>query len=122
MLFAAVIFISLACICYTIAVLAEKIQNILKRWHVIVFWLGLTFDTLGTASMSKIVGNIQANFHGITGLFAIILMIIHTLWATWVLQSSNDKLKVKFHKFSIVVWLIWLIPMISGIIDTSKMP
>lgn len=116
MLMIAVIFIGLACCSYTLAVFAEKNQNILKWWHVVVFWLGLVFDTIGTTAMSKIIGKFQADFHGITGLFAIFLMIIHTLWATWVLHSENNQLKINFHNFSIIVWLFWLIPMISGIL------
>lgn len=115
----AVSFISLACLLYTLAVLAEKTQNILKWWHVVVFWLGLGFDSIGTTAMGKIAGRFQADFHGLTGLFAIFLMLIHTLWATWVLHSANHRLKVNFHKFSIFVWLIWLVPMISGLLFSS---
>ena len=114
MLIIAIVFISLAGLFYTVAVLAEKKQNMLNWWHVVAFWLGLVFDSIGTTAMSKIVGRFQADFHGLTGLIAILLMFIHTVWATWVLYSANNHLKVNFHKFSIFVWLIWLIPMISG--------
>lgn len=116
MLNTAIIFISLACLFYTVAVLAEKTQNMLKGWHVVVFWLGLAFDTIGTTAMSKIVGSFQFDFHGVTGMLAILLMIIHTLWATCVLHSEDIQLKVNFHKLSIIVWLIWLIPMVSGML------
>ena len=116
MLITAIIFINLAGLFYTLAVLAEKVQNILKRWHVVVFWLGLVFDSIGTTAMSKMVGGLQFNFHGVTGIFAIFLMFIHTIWATWVVQSEDIQLKVNFHKLSIIVWIIWLIPMISGML------
>lgn len=67
--------------------------------------------------MSKIAGDgFQLNFHGITGLIAIILMLFHAVWATFVLIKNNEKAKTNFHKFSIAVWLIWLIPYISGAI------
>jgi uncharacterized repeat protein (TIGR03987 family) len=121
MLITAIIFINFAAFFYTLSVLAEKIQGVLKWWHVLAFWLGLGCDTIGTTAMSKIVGTFQFNFHGITGLFAIVLMIFHTLWATQVLHSTNNHLKNNFHKFSIIVWLIWLIPMTTGIvISVSK--
>ena len=117
----AIIFIFAACLLYTIGVWAEKIQNRLKAWHVIVFWLGFISDTIGTGAMGKMVGSlIQYNFHGLTGLFAILLMLFHAIWATIVILRKNEKQITQFHKFSIVVWLIWLIPMITGMILGSN--
>ncbi|NVO21567.1 MAG: TIGR03987 family protein [Bacteroidetes bacterium] len=116
-LFYAILFINLACLAYTIGVWAEKIQGKLKNWHAAVFWLGLTFDTIGTTEMSMLSGSlIKFNFHGMTGLAAILLMLFHAIWATVVLARKNDKLILNFHRFSIVVWLIWLIPMVSGMV------
>jgi len=51
--------------------------------------------------------------HGITGVIAIVLMFIHALWALIVLIKKNEKAIINFHKFSVVVWLIWLIPYLS---------
>ena len=117
MLVYAIISITLALIFYTIGVWSEKKQGELKSWHLFVFYLGLAFDTLGTTLMSRLVSNgFELNFHGITGLLAIILMFLHAFWATIVLIKNNKKAKSNFHKFSIVVWLIWLIPFISGAI------
>ncbi|MCY6485422.1 HsmA family protein [Clostridium aestuarii] len=110
-----VLCMNLALLFYTIGVWSEKRQGELKKWHLIVFYTGLVFDTLGTVVMSKISGEaFKLNFHGITGLAAILLMLFHALWATIVLIKNDGKMKVKFHKFSILVWLIWLIPFISG--------
>jgi uncharacterized repeat protein (TIGR03987 family) len=115
MLLFAVISINMALVFYSIAVWGEKLQGSLKWWHAVLFWIGLLFDTLGTTSMSRLVeGSFKLNFHGITGLLAILLMLFHTLWATYVLMNHNQKMKLKFHKFSILVWFIWLIPFISG--------
>ena len=117
MLFNAILSITSALVFYTIGVWSEKKQGSLKKWHLMVFYLGLVFDTLGTTLMSKLVsGGFQLNFHGITGLLAIILMLFHALWATVVLIRNDEKEKVSFHKFSIIVWTIWLIPFISGAI------
>lgn len=117
MLIYAVISINLALIFYTIGVWSEKRQGSLKKRHLIVFWVGLVFDTLGTTLMSKLAtGGFKLNFHGITGLLAIVLMLFHALWATVVLVKNDEKAKASFHKLSIVVWLIWLVPFISGAI------
>lgn len=117
MLLTAITFIIAACIFYTLGVWAEKIQRRLKVWHAIVFWLGFVCDTIGTGAMGKLVGSlIQFNFHGLTGLLAILLMLFHAVWATIVLARKNEKQILQFHKFGIVVWIIWLIPMVTGMI------
>lgn len=115
MLILAITFITLALFFYTIGVWAEKLQNILKPWHVVIFWFGLLCDSVGTNAMGKIAGGIfQFNFHGITGMLAIFLMLCHALWATFVIFKKDENKLKTFHKFSILVWFIWLIPMLSG--------
>jgi uncharacterized repeat protein (TIGR03987 family) len=52
--------------------------------------------------------------HGITGGLAIVLMLFHAVWATMVLSKNDVSKQENFHKFSIVVWLIWLVPYILG--------
>jgi uncharacterized repeat protein (TIGR03987 family) len=47
-------------------------------------------------------------------LIAILLMLIHAIWATIVLIRKDEQAIVNFHKFSLVVWLIWLVPYFSG--------
>ncbi|MEG1004005.1 MAG: HsmA family protein [Clostridium sp.] len=119
----AIITITLALIFYTIGVWAERKSNTLKKWHVITFWLGLICDTTGTLTMERIagtgdisIGATQLAIHGITGVLAIVLMLFHALWATWVLFKGNEEKKATFHKFSITVWAIWLIPYVIGMI------
>lgn len=117
MLLYAVIAINLALVFYSIGVWSEKIQGTLKKWHLVIFWTGLAFDTIGTSLMSELAQDgFKFNFHGITGLLAIILMLVHALWATYVIIRNNQRAKSGFHKFSIFVWIIWLIPFISGAI------
>jgi uncharacterized repeat protein (TIGR03987 family) len=117
MLISAIISISLALVFYSIGVWSEKIQGSLKKWHLCIFWIGFVFDTVGTTLMSKIAKEgFTFNFHGITGLVAILLMLIHAVWATRVLIKNNPEERKNFHKFSIIVWLIWLIPYLTGAI------
>lgn len=115
----AIVFINLALIFYSVGVWSEKIQGKIKTWHLMFFYFGLICDTTGTLMMEKIAGstlNITSSFHGITGALAIILMLVHAFWATFVLIKKNDVMINKFHKFSLHVWIIWLIPFISGFI------
>lgn len=122
LLIPAIIFITLALIFYTIGVWSEHRAGILKKKHVIIFWCGLVCDTLGTYTMSRIVAAgtdkgitpTDLLIHQSTGMLAIILMLIHAVWATIVLNRGSEKVKAIFHKFSLVVWFIWLIPYFVG--------
>jgi uncharacterized repeat protein (TIGR03987 family) len=116
MLIYAITAISMALVFYTIGVWGEKIQGTLKKWHVLIFWIGLFFDTTGTALMGRIAGEgFKFNFHGITGVSAIFLMLFHAVWALYVIVRNDSEIKLKFHRLSIFVWIIWLIPYLSGI-------
>ena len=109
--------ITLALVFYSIGVWSEKIQGELKVWHLVVFYIGLVFDTTGTMMMSNIAGDVTLlSFHGLTGLLAILLMLFHAVWATVVLVRNDQKARANFHKLSLIVWLIWLIPFVSGAI------
>ncbi len=111
----AIITITAALVFYTIGVFSERRSKTLKKKHVILFWCGLAFDTTGTSimsSMAKGAGLLSA--HGLTGALAIVLMLFHALWATVVYRGQNEQKLQNFHKFSIVVWLIWLVPYILG--------
>ena len=112
----AIIAIVSALVFYTIGVWSEKFAGRLKPWHLLLFWIGLVFDTTGTTLMGNIAGKMDFDVHGITGVLAIILMLSHAVWATVVLITKQEKWIKNFHKFSIVVWLIWLIPFFTGMI------
>lgn len=115
----AIITISLALVFYTVGVWTEHKQKSLKWQNLVFFWLGLVFDTTGTTIMTFISESNGTNgflsAHGITGALAIVLMIIHAVWATVVLARKNEKAQHTFHRFSIVVWCIWLIPYLLGV-------
>ena len=110
---AAIIIINLALIFYSIGVWSERIQGRLKVWHTVFFWFGLVCDTWGTGLMFEFVGGMSYDIHGFSGVLAIVLMFIHAIWATFVLIKKDEKMIVNFHKFSIAVWLIWLVPYLS---------
>ncbi|MGN1033052.1 MAG: HsmA family protein [Intestinibacter sp.] len=111
----AIVTITLALIFYTIGVFAEKKNGTLLKWHAVIFWLGFICDTTGTTVMGKISGSgFSFNIHGVTGLIALILMAFHAIWATVILIKNDENARKVFHKFSIVVWAIWLIPYIIG--------
>jgi uncharacterized repeat protein (TIGR03987 family) len=101
---------------YTIGVWSERFAGRLKIWHLLFFWSGLVFDTTGTTLMGRMAGRLEFNFHGITGVLAIVLMLGHAIWASLALIQKNEKVLIDFHKFSLFVWVLWLIPFISGML------
>jgi uncharacterized repeat protein (TIGR03987 family) len=99
---------------YSIGAWSERLSGRLKPWHLIFFWGGLIFDTVGTALMMEMAGGITFDIHGITGVLAILLMLIHAVWATIVIIQKNEKAILNFHRFSVFVWVVWLIPYFTG--------
>ena len=110
------IIISLALLFYSIGVWSERFQGRLKTWHLVFFWLGLVCDTWGTSLMIDMAGGLTFDLHGVTGVIAILLMLVHAIWATLVLINRDETAITNFHKFSLLVWLIWLIPYFSPMI------
>ena len=103
-----------AAIIYTIAVFAEFRSRELKPWHLAMFWAGLVFDTIGTTLMSDIAGGFKLNIHGALGVLAIVLMLVHATWATTVLLIKKDDLVRNFHHFSLTVWALWMVSLVTG--------
>jgi uncharacterized repeat protein (TIGR03987 family) len=106
--------ILIAAAVYTIAVFSERKAGVLKPWHLALFWLGFLFDTTGTSLMADIAGGWKWDIHGVTGAAAIVLMLVHSVWATIALLMKQDKVLHQFHKFSIIVWGLWMFALVSG--------
>ncbi|MFN8242336.1 MAG: HsmA family protein [Bacteroidales bacterium] len=111
-----VVLITLALVFYSTGVWSERFARYLKPWHVVTFWLGLIFDMSGTYAMSRLAEgpfNIL-DLHTLTGQIALWLMLVHAAWATYTVKKGREKLRKQFHRYSLVVWLIWLIPYFGG--------
>jgi len=108
--------ITLALIFYSVGVWAERIAHYLKPWHAYCFWIGLFFDISGTVAMYFLAsGRFDiSELHTLTGQIALWLMLIHAVWATRVAKKGAEITRKKFHRYSIVVWSIWLIPYFGG--------
>ncbi|MFD6175640.1 MULTISPECIES: HsmA family protein [unclassified Isoptericola] len=107
---------------YTVGVWAERLQGTLKPWHAVAFGVGLVCDATGTALMSPIADTSDGPASAFdtvmiwTGGLAIALMAVHLVWAVVVLVRDREAEKASFHRFSIVVWAIWLVPYVTGAI------
>ena len=121
-----IVLITLALVFYTIGVWSERIQGELKWWQVGAFALGFAADTSGTLLMSAIARSdgpsglegspILAQLMAVSGVVALVLMGLHLAWAVVVMIRNKPAEKASFHKFSLVVWAIWLVPYFTGAI------
>jgi uncharacterized repeat protein (TIGR03987 family) len=109
-------FITSALVFYSVGVWGERLVGRLKWWNFVFFVLGLTCDTVGTGLMFEFVGGMTFDVHGISGVIAILLMFVHAVWAFVVLRKKDEVALRKFHRFSVFVWAVWLIPYFSPLL------
>lgn len=109
----ATVIITLALVFYSIGVWSERFEGRLRPWHLAFFVLGLAADTVGTGMMFDFAGGMTTDVHGVTGLIAILLMLVHAAWAAVVLVRRDEGWITRFHRFSVAVWLVWLVPYFS---------
>jgi len=116
LMIASTVLITLALVFYSLGVWAERFARYLKPWHVVAFWVGFAFDVSGTYAMHRLAkGPFDLlTAHTLTGQIALWLMLVHAIWATRVARTGSDEARQGFHRYSFIVWLIWLIPYIGG--------
>jgi uncharacterized repeat protein (TIGR03987 family) len=112
------ILITFALVFYSTGIWSERFSKYLKGWHVVAFWAGFMFDVSGTLAMSRLSEQPfrLLDIHALTGQIALWLMLIHAIWATIVVRKGSESSRKKFHRYSLVVWLIWLVPYFGGMI------
>lgn len=116
----AIVAMTTALVLYSIGVWSERLASRLKPWHLFFFWAGLVFDSTGTEMMHQIAGGqFVMSLHSMTGAIALLLMAVHTLWATIVMLRKRENELRNFHRLSLGVWILWLIPYGTGAVLNS---
>jgi len=121
-LYGAVLF-TLAFMFYSVGIWAEFFAKRLKPWHLGAFFLGVICDSVATWFMTRLVGGLLLNLHGVIGMLGLGLMIGHFLWAAAVLawdarshhSAAAQRAITHFHRYSVAVWLVWMLAYLSGI-------
>ena len=110
--------ITLALLFYSLGVWSERLAHDLRPRHVASFWIGLAFDVSGTLAMHRLAAGPfdLRDPHTLTGQLALWLMFGHAIWATHTLRRGSAAARRGFHRYSLVVWLIWLIPYFGGMV------
>jgi len=112
----AVVLMLAALALYSVGVWATVLAQRLQPWHASCFWAGFLCDSFGTELMRRLAGEFQWSLHTATGVVALSLMFAHAIWASVVLVRRNDRAQRTFHRLSVVVWGVWLIPFVTGLI------
>jgi len=112
----AVISITAALLFYTAAVWWNWATKRLEVKHLVLFWLGLAGDILGTAMMKSSVETVTYDLHTISGYTALGLMLIITLAGSLAIMQNNERVLTNFHKFGVPIWCIWTISWITGVV------
>ncbi len=115
LIFWGAILFTLALFFYSLGIWSDFFGKQLKRWHLIMFSLGVITDSLGTLCMYLHVGHLIFTAHSISGFLGLALMVFHSVWAFFVLANNNAKRQFVFHRFSVAVWFFWLLSYVSGV-------
>lgn len=125
MLSLSVVLISAALVAYTCGVWAERRAGTLTRTHAGLFGAGLVFDAAGTLVMTRIAAagavsdSVLTAVMTLTGALALGLMGIHLAWALAVLARDRFRERAVFHRFSLAVWGLWLVPYVTGMLGAA---
>jgi len=112
----AAVLITLALAFYSLGVWAERFARYLRGWHVAAFLTGFAFDVSGTYAMHLMAtGPFDITEpHTLTGQIALWLMLGHAIWATAAVRRGSERMRTIFHRYSLFVWLVWLVPYFGG--------
>jgi uncharacterized repeat protein (TIGR03987 family) len=111
------VLITLALVFYSWGVWGERFAHDLRPRHVLAFWVGLGFDCSGTLAMRRLATGpfTLRDPHTLTGQVALWLMLVHAIWATRVTCHGSLEARHGFHRYSLFVWLVWLVPYFGGL-------
>ncbi len=56
----------------------------------------------------------------VTGALALIVMAVHAAWALAVVRRGREPELVGFHRFSLWVWALWLVPYVTGMVGSMS--
>lgn len=114
--------ITLALLAYSLGVWGEHLARFLRPWHVAAFWAGFGFDVSGTGAM-HLMAKGPFNLlepHTLSGQIALWLMFAHAIWATFVVRRGSEAQRRNFHRYSLVVWTVWLVPYVGGMVMAMR--
>lgn len=129
MLSLSIALITAALVLYTAGVWTEHRAGRLTWRHLALFASGLAFDASGTFAMSRLAASgafaargtsgVLTSMMAVTGAVALVLMALHLTWGAVVLIRNRPNELATFHRLSVGVWMIWLLPYVTGALGAA---
>ncbi len=119
--FIGLILFTFALLVYSIATWAGVLSGSLKKWHLILFWIGFVADVSGTIIIGSMYNGFVMNTHSYLGAIALIAILAQNIAATKILQGGNEKWIANFpKKISLPIWVIWMASYIAGLMLSGE--
>jgi uncharacterized repeat protein (TIGR03987 family) len=121
-MFFPILLVTSACLLYTTAIWTEQFQGRLTGRIIALFVAGFTCDITGTLCMFIRARSRQApaGIHGLSGSIALVIMLIHLIWALISLKHRTDRSAKHFNQFSPFAWCMWMIAFLTGIPPVNR--
>lgn len=114
MLIYAVSAVSAALLFYTIGIFSGPGRQRFGLPPLILIFLGLVFDLLGTLLMSLISQGFAVDFHTVIGLIALVMMIILAIWSLLDYRRGFGEKALRRRGYALLSWLVWVAVFILG--------
>jgi uncharacterized repeat protein (TIGR03987 family) len=106
-----------ALLVFSTATWAGVKSKILKKWHLVLYWLGFIADFSATLSVGIAYGGFQQNFHSYLGAVALLAILTQNIAGTKFLIKGNQEQLASFpKKFGIPVWVLWVASFVAGLL------
>ncbi len=100
---------------YSLGVWLGKSGGRFKIWHLLLMWGGFLAALAGIDRMVRLAGGFHFSPHSSLGLFALLVMFLHLLWATLLAPRRGQGSPAGFQRFNLASWLFSLIPFLSSL-------
>lgn len=102
---------------YSLGVLGQNRDKCIKPMHVIYFWLSVVAAVTGIVYLNGHFGEGTISWYMLMAGVGVIWLIGHTIWATAILILRSDQAFYRFQEFSVLIWLVWLVPYFTGLLS-----
>jgi len=113
----ATILFTVALVLYSVAIWSDRHSPQLKRWQILVFFVGVVADIWGVWLSYLFVGQWVFTPHAILGFTALGLMLLHFIWLLLAFKSQDQQKMASFRRFGVAVWSVWLVSYLSGFVS-----
>lgn len=110
------IMVTIALVCYTLAIFFEQRKRMLTGIFVMFLFLGFVFDLVSTILMMSGSNNGPFTIHGLIGftsLFGMLLLFLHTVGNIKV-KGLRKSISRPVHLFANITYAWWVISYITG--------